>query len=115
MLYAGNQRWFREKFGFNLRTSVHCGATINGERGVRGSTHGSRRGRTLPRKRGRPTRAAAALYWLGQLLPLLEPKGERAFIRKAVQEVVWNADTRAILLALKLKAVGGTAARHECL
>jgi site-specific DNA recombinase len=62
-------------------------------------------GQAFPRKRGRPTRAAAALYSLGQLLPLLEPKGERAFIREAVQDVVWNADTRAIRLALNLKAL----------
>lgn len=62
-------------------------------------------GQAFPSKRGRPTRAAAALYSLGQLLPLLEPKGERAFIREAVQDVVWNADTRAIRLALNLKAL----------
>jgi hypothetical protein len=62
-------------------------------------------GQAFPRKRGRPTRAAAALYSLGQLLPLLEPKGERAFIWETVQDVVWNADTRAIRLALNLKAL----------
>jgi DNA invertase Pin-like site-specific DNA recombinase len=62
-------------------------------------------GQAFPRKRGSPTRAAAALYSLGQLLPLLEPKGERAFIREAIQDVVWNADTRAIRLALNLKAL----------
>jgi site-specific DNA recombinase len=62
-------------------------------------------GQAFPRKRGRPTRAAASLYSLGQLLPLLELKGERAFIREVVQDVVWNADTRAIRLALNLKAL----------
>lgn len=59
----------------------------------------------LPRKRGRPTRAAVALYSIGQLLPLLDPKGEREFIREVVQEVTWSADTRSIRLTLNLKAL----------
>lgn len=62
-------------------------------------------GRAFPRKRGRPARAAVALYSLRQFLPLLDPHGEREFIREVVQEVAWNADARAIRLALNLKAL----------
>lgn len=47
--------------------------------------------RAFPRKRGRPTRATVALYSIGQVLPLLDPNGERELVRKVVQAVAWNA------------------------
>jgi hypothetical protein len=62
-------------------------------------------GRAFPRRRGRPTRAAVTLYSLGQILPLLDPKAEREFLRDAVHEVIWNADTQGIRLTLNLKAL----------
>jgi len=62
-------------------------------------------GRAFPRRRGRPTRAAVTLYSLGQILPLLDPKAEREFLREAVHEVTWNADTRGIRLTLNLNAL----------
>ena len=62
-------------------------------------------GRAFPRKRGRPTRAAVALYSLGQVLPLLDPNGERELVRKVVQEVVWNADSLGIRLTLDMKTL----------
>ncbi len=62
-------------------------------------------GRAFPRTRGRPARAAVALCSLMQLPPLPDPNGKREFIRKVVQEVAWNADARAIRLALNLKAL----------
>ncbi|MBK9168373.1 MAG: hypothetical protein IPM24_13010 [Bryobacterales bacterium] len=61
--------------------------------------------RAFPLKRGRPARAAVTLHSLGQVLPLLDPNGEREVIRKVVQEVVWHADTRGIRLTLNLKAL----------
>ena len=59
----------------------------------------------FPRRRGRPTRAAVALHSLGQLLPLLDPRGEKEFVREVVQEVTWNADARGICLTLNLMAL----------
>jgi len=61
--------------------------------------------RAFPHKRGRPTRAAVALYSLGQVLPLLDPNDERELIRRVVQEIAWNADSQGVRLALDLKAL----------
>ena len=44
-------------------------------------------GRSFPRNRGRPTRAAVDLHSLGEVLPLLDPSGERGLVGKVVQEV----------------------------
>ena len=62
-------------------------------------------GDAFPRKRGRPTRAVATLYSLGQLMPLLDPAADRALIREVIQEVVWNPETDGIRLSLNLAAL----------
>lgn len=50
-------------------------------------------GSAFPSRRGRPTRPAVRPRSPGGSLPLLDPTAERKFLREAVREVIWNADT----------------------